>query len=96
MIDDHISHRAKTAVTKILRDRLGRAGYTGADIRAARDADGDPIVVVDVIFKFSRKPIDSRIMFGITSEVRGALEALGESRFPHVRFHFDDQQQIAS
>jgi hypothetical protein len=91
-----ISNSTKSAVEKVLRDRLGQAGFSGADIRADRDSDGDPILLVDVKYAYSDKPINSKLTYGLSTEVRKALGALGETRFPHIRHHFDEQQKIAS
>jgi len=91
-----ISKSTKSAVEKVLRDRLGQAGFSGADIRADRDSDGDPILLVDVNYAYSDKPISSKLAYGLSTEVRKALSALGETRFPHIRHHFDEQQKIAS
>ncbi|MBX4899264.1 hypothetical protein HJA81_30190 [Rhizobium bangladeshense] len=91
-----ISNTAKKVVEKVLRDRLGPVGFSGADIRADRDSDGDPILLVDVNYKYSEKPIASKITYGLSTEIRKALAALGETRFPHIRHHFDEQQKIAS
>ncbi|WP_245443579.1 hypothetical protein [Rhizobium phaseoli] len=91
-----VSKSTKTAVEKVLRDRLGQAGFAGADIRADLDSDGDPILLVDVKYTYSDKPINSKLTYGLSTELRKALGALGETRFPHIRHHFDAQQKIAS
>ncbi|QPB24827.1 hypothetical protein ISN39_34275 (plasmid) [Rhizobium sp. 007] len=96
MTDEQISNSTKRTVEKVLRDRLAAAGFAGAEIRADRDGDGDPILVVDVNYDFSDKPISSKITFGLSTEVRRALLAVGEARFPQIRHHFNEQQKIAS
>jgi hypothetical protein len=93
--EQNISKHAKTVVEKVLRDRLASVGFAGANIRPDRDTDGDPILVLDVNYKFSDQPISSKITFGLSTEVRKALLALGESRFPQIRHHFNEQQKIA-
>jgi hypothetical protein len=94
--EQNISNNVERAVDKVLRDRLATAGFAGANIRPDRDVDGDPILVVDVNYDYSDKPISSKITFGLSTEVRKVLLALGESRFPHIRHHFNEQQKIAS
>lgn len=94
--DQHISNNVRRAVEKVLSDRLGPAGFAGADIRADRDVDGDPILLVDVNYNFVDRPISSKITYGLPTEVRKALKSLGESRFPQIRHHFNEQQKIAS
>lgn len=86
--EQNISNNAKIAVDKVLRERLVAAGFAGSGIRPERDADGDPILVVDVNYDFSDKPINSKITYGLATEVRKVLLALGETRFPHIRHHF--------
>ena len=93
MTQEHdISSKVEQTVERLLRDRLETSGFEGADIRS----DRDPILVVDVKYRFVDRPISSKVTFGLTTELRKALMALGESRFPQVRHHFDEQQKIAS
>ena len=94
--EQDISSKVEQTVEKVLRDRLETSGFEGAEIRSDRDFDGDPILVVDVNYRFLDKPISSKVTFGLTTEIRKALMALGESRFPQIRHHFNEQQKIAS
>ncbi|AVA25809.1 hypothetical protein NXC24_PC01375 (plasmid) [Rhizobium sp. NXC24] len=97
MAQEHdISSKVEQTVERLLRDRLETSGFEGADIRSDRDLEGDPILVVDVKYRFVDRPISSKVTFGLTTELRKALMALGESRFPQVRHHFNEQQKIAS
>jgi hypothetical protein len=91
-----ISSKVEKTVEKVLRDRLSSDGFAGAEIRLPdRDFDGDPILVVDVNYRFLDRPISSKVTFSLTTEIRKALMALGESRFPQVRHRFNEQQKIA-
>jgi hypothetical protein len=94
--EQDISRQVEQTVEKVLRDRLASDGFEGADIRSDRDFDGDPILVVDVKYRYVDRPISSKVTFGLTTEIRKALTALGESRFPQIRHHFNEQQKIAS
>ncbi|WFU92018.1 hypothetical protein QA644_34545 (plasmid) [Rhizobium sp. CC1099] len=92
--EQDISRKVEQTVDKVLRDRLASDGFEGAEIRP--DCDFDPILVVDVKYRYVDRPINSKVTFGLTTEVRKALMALGESRFPQIRHHFNEQQKIAS
>lgn len=91
MIDEKVA----TAVDDVLKARMGRFGYTRASIRPGEDHDGDPVLLIDAEYTYSKKPIDVRATVGLTSELRDALEKVGEHRFPHVRHHFDERQLTA-
>jgi hypothetical protein len=94
--EQDLSKKVEETVEKVLRDCSESRGFEGADIRSDRDLDGDPILVVDVNYRYVDRPISSKVTFGLTTEIRKALMALGESRFRHIRHHFNEQQMIAS
>lgn len=58
--DQDIPNNIRRTVEKVLRDRLGPAGFSGADIRGDRDVDGDPILLIDVNYNFVDRPISSK------------------------------------
>ena len=58
--DQDIPNNIRRTVEKVLRDRLGPAGFSGADIRGDRDVDGDPILLIDVNYNFVDRPIISK------------------------------------
>ena len=74
---------------------MGPFGYLGADVHAGRDHDDDPVIFIEARYALSEVPIDSKVAFGLVGALRDALESYGESRFPHLRHHFDDRQQVA-
>ena len=83
------------AIEAVLKARMGRFGFKRASVRAGEDQDGDPVLRIDAEYNYSEKPIDVRATYGLTTEVRDALEKLGEERFPYIRHHFDERQQTA-
>ena len=83
--EQSVSHSTKTAVEKVLRDRLGQAGFSSADSRADRDSDG--------LFGQADQFEDHLLSFDRDAQ---GVYPLGETRFPHVRHHFDEQQKIVS
>lgn len=91
-----VNDKVRKAVEKVLRDRLADYGFAGANIASGRDRDGDPVLLVDVRYKAVDKPIASKATFGLVTAIRQELTRVGETRFPHIRHHFDEQQKIAS
>lgn len=91
-----VDDKVRKAVEKVLRDRLADYGFSGVNIAPSNDRDGDPILLVDVRYKAVDKPIASKATFGLVTAIRQELARMGETRFPHVRHHFDEQQKIAS
>ena len=47
-------------------------------------------------FDLVPEPIDPAITVGITDVLCDALEEIGDSRFPHVRYDFHDDQAVAT
>lgn len=89
---EKVVDRIVMAVNEVLRARMERWGFTHARIRPGFDHDGDPVLFIDAEYKLMPEPLDPRVTFGLISEVRRALERLGETRFPHVRHRFDPRQ----
>ena len=78
----------------MLKERLDSPGFRKAEVYAGRDHDDDPVLFIDVRYDLIKKRIDTSVTFGLIRALREALEAVGESRFPHVRHHFDPKQQV--
>ena len=94
MESERVDKEAEDAVVGVLKEKMGPFGFLGAEVRAGRDHDDDPVIFIEAR-GFRDEPIDSRATLGLVSALRDALEAVGESRFPHVRHHFDDRQRVA-
>lgn len=94
--DPQVDTKVKKAVEEVLRGRLADYGYTGANVAPGQDRDGDPVLLIDVRYKALDKPIASKATFGLVTAIRQQLARIGETRFPHIRHHFDEQQKIAS
>ena len=88
------SRDVQNAVERILREHLADSGLREVDVRAGQDHDGDDILYVDAYFDLQSEVHPERF-HGLTTAVRGALEPLGEFRFPHLRYHFPEGQEVA-
>jgi len=93
---NQIEPQVKRTIERVLRGRLAAFGLERTDIRAGRDQEGDPVLFVDAYYNRLDQPIEAKATFGLPTELRTALAELGETRFPHIRHHFDDHQKIAS
>jgi hypothetical protein len=92
---DRVDEKVRRAVDDVLKRRMGRWGFTNARISPGLDHDGDPVLFVDAEYRLVREPLDPRATFGLVTELRAALQALGENRFPHISHHFDERQTTA-
>ena len=76
-----ISPDVKTAIEKVLHERLDRIGFIHADIRESTDHDGDAILQIVLHYRRMGDSVDP-------------LRSLGESRFPHFTHRFPDDQEL--
>lgn len=58
------------------------------------DHDGDPVLYVDLTFALVERGVDPNVLIQSTPAVRRALWAIGERRYPHLRYHFHDDQRV--
>jgi hypothetical protein len=94
LLEREVDERAIQAVKRLLHERMDRFGFLDAEVVPGRDHDGDPVLFVEADYRLSPEPIDPRVTFDLIGEVRRTLRALGESRFPHIRHHFADDQAV--
>ena len=82
-------------VDKVLRKELSDYNYQGADIEPGLDHDGDPVLFIDVRYLRSDVPVTAESLIRVLRDVIEVLGQLGEERFPHIRHHFDERQEVA-
>lgn len=93
--NDSVDQNMLEAINGILRNRMGAMGFQSADVQPGLDHDGDPVLFIDAHYRLTERPIDPSATYGLLQELRQALAEIGESRFPHLRHHFDDLQKVA-
>ena len=91
---DAIDDKTRAVIISVLRQKLERSGFRTASVRAGGDHDGDPVLFIEAHFDLVADPIDPAITSGITAALCTALEEVGETRFPHIRYDFHDDQVI--
>jgi hypothetical protein len=93
---DIVDPAVVAAINKVLAARMGRYGFTSARVEPGLDHDGDEVLFIEAVYPYSEIPLTKGATYGLGSEVRRALEDLGESRFPHIRHRFDQRQRTAN
>jgi hypothetical protein len=83
-------------IQELLRERLGRYGFERAVINAGSDHSGDPALFIDAFYHLTREPVQSIEMLHLLNELRNFLVRKGETRFPYLRHHFDERQQVTT
>lgn len=85
----------RDVVDAVLREQVGAWGFRGAEVRSGLDHDGDEVLIIDAYYDRTEAPVNALLFYGLTRKVREALREHGEFRFPHIRNHFDESQQVA-
>ena len=92
---DIVEDDVAVAIREIVEREMGPFGLCSVKVRAAEDHDGDPILLIDADYGLGDKPIEPTVVAGLVTKLRDRLWKLGETRFPHIRHHFPDQQKVA-
>lgn len=93
-LDHPVSAEVDQAIRSTLEQLLSSQGLEGVQVNPGLDHDGDPVLFVELKFRFVEPGIDPYLLSQSTPAVRRALWAIGERRFPHLRYDFHDDQQI--
>jgi hypothetical protein len=81
-------------IEQIVRESMEKYALKSVSVRAGEDHDGDPVIYIEAAYDLSTTPIDPAVMADLTSILCDRLWELGESRFPHVRHKFHEQQEV--
>jgi hypothetical protein len=93
-LDHPVSAEVEQTIRDVLEELLSSQGLEGALVYPGLDHDGDPVLFVQLKFRLVEPGIDPELLSQSTLSVRRALWAIGERRFPHLRYDFHDDQRI--
>ena len=82
-------------IKTLLRQRLEKFGFDRAEIHEGHDSSGDPALFIDAYYHLSRQPVETMEILRLLTDIRNTLVHMGETRFPYVRHHFDEKQEVA-
>ena len=83
------------AVTQdVLRTKLGKSGFEGAEVTIGLDHDGDASLFVTVRFKAKSGVTNGAASSEAHAALRRRLLALGEDRFPYLRYRYPDDEVL--
>lgn len=84
-------------IKQTVRESMGPFGLKEVIVRAGEDHDGDPVIFIEAEYEYSETPIDPvDVMVKLPSILRDRLWEEGVTRFPHIRYKFDDRQKFVA
>ena len=78
-------------VEQVLREKLGAQGFSHAIVSETEDEEGRPALTIRSIFGAGRTVLTGLDSIRAKHEVRRALIANGEDRFPYVRHELPEE-----
>jgi hypothetical protein len=91
----HVDDKVVETITSLFHERMNPFGLSDVVVRPGEDHDGDPVIFVDAVYALRPRPIEPQAIFDLESSRRDAVRALGERRFVHVIYKFNDAQKVA-
>ncbi|QPN68758.1 hypothetical protein [Synechococcus sp. CBW1006] len=85
-----VDQAIRTAVEPLLQSQ----GLDHTQVIPGLDHDGDPVLYVELQFRLVEPGVDPKVLIQAGPAVRQALWAIGERRFPHLRYAFQPSQQV--
>lgn len=93
-LDHPVSAEVEQTIRSVLEEHLTSQGLESVQVNAGLDHDGDPVLFVRVKFLLVEPGINPGLLSDSAISLRRALWAIGERRYPHLRFDFHDDQRI--
>ncbi|QNG27769.1 hypothetical protein [Synechococcus sp. HK01-R] len=93
-LDHPVSAEVEQTIRDVLKEHLSSQGLAGVLVNPGLDHDGDPVLFVHVKFRLVEPGINPRQLSDSAISLRRALWAIGERRYPHLRYDFHDDQRI--
>jgi hypothetical protein len=94
-IEQNNTSELRKTVLSVLERRLQTLGFQRLELVAGEDYEGDDVLYIDLYFDLIEPALDPELFNFLTTELREALQRIGEYRFPHLRYHFDERQKVA-
>lgn len=93
-LDHPVSAEVEQTIRRVLEEHLSSQGLEGVLVNPGLDHDGDPVLFVQLKFRLVKPGIDPRRLSDSAISLRRALWAIGERRYPHLRYDFHEDQRI--
>lgn len=92
---DSVSPAVLGLIEAALKKRLANQSLRSVDVTPITDSESDSALSIDVQFDLIEPSLDAERFQFLTTDLRNALEEIGERRFPHLRYHFDERQKVS-
>ena len=93
-LDHPVTAEVEQTIRDVLEGLLSSQGLEGVLVNPGLDHDGDPVLFVHLKFRLVEPGIDPKLLSDSAISLRRALWAIGERRYPHLRYDFHDDQRI--
>lgn len=93
-LDHPVSAEVEQTICGFREGLLSSQGLQSVPVNPAVDHDGDPVLFVHLRFRLMEPGINPGLRSDSAISLRRALWAIGERRFPHLRYNFHDDQRI--
>jgi len=93
-LDHPVSAEVEQTIRETLLPILSSQGMECVQVIPGLDHDGDPVLFVEIKFRLVQPGVDPKVLIQTGPALWRALMAIGERRFPHVRYDFVDGQNI--